>query len=298
MSSSGRDDDSPERPARNPVGAGTLTTTTNNARRVKKKRVRIFTEDDRAAHRIFEKSRREAFKEALTNLASLLPALADTEPQRLSKHVVVDESITFIRSQHEQIRTTTEHLETVKTERDELLAELNHWRSGAGLQPRQANTISQPPIHHSDAGVAPEAMLGAVPPALQHAESPMPIMGEAPSSFIANPLHHEPNPPSLPTDSNAAMRWESYEPQVQVHAFANHVQGGNAPDNIGNADPAQLSTYQQTPQSPTIPQFSMDRAQRGPVFLPFESPQSFSTAGFPADAFMQNVAPIHDYMPP
>ncbi|KAJ8131482.1 hypothetical protein O1611_g2142 [Lasiodiplodia mahajangana] len=189
MSSSGHDDDSPERPARNPVGAGTTTT----ARRVKKKRVRIFTEDDRAAHRIFEKSRREAFKEALTNLASLLPALADTEPQRLSKHVVVDESIAFIRSQHEQIRTATEHLETVRTERDELLAELNHWRSRAGIQPRQANTINQPPIHHGDTSVTPEAILGAVPTALQHTDSPMPIIGEAASSFITNPLH-EPNP--------------------------------------------------------------------------------------------------------
>ncbi|KAI1153430.1 hypothetical protein F4825DRAFT_255439 [Nemania diffusa] len=291
MSSSGHDDESPERPARNPIGAGPTT----NARRVKKKRVRIFTEDDRAAHRIFEKSRREAFKEALTNLASLLPALADTEPQRLSKHVVVDESITFIRSQHEQIRTTTEHLETVKTERDELLAELNHWRTGAGMQPRQANIISQPPIHHSDTGVGTETILGAVPTALQHTESPMPVIGEASaSSFMANSLH-EPNPPSLPADSNAGMRWESYEPQI--HAFANHVQGGNGPDSIANVDAARLGTYQ-TPPSPAIPQFSMDRAQHRAVFLPFESPQSFNTGGFAADTFMQNVAPLHDYIPP
>ncbi|KAI0114467.1 hypothetical protein GGR51DRAFT_446519 [Nemania sp. FL0031] len=292
MSSSGHDDDSPERPARNPVGVGGTTT---NARRVKKKRVRIFTEDDRAAHRIFEKSRREAFKEALTNLASLLPALADTEPQRLSKHVVVDESIAFIRSQHEQIRTATEHLETVRTERDELLAELNHWRSGAGMQPRQANTINQPPIHHGNASVTSKAILGAVPTALQHTDSPIPIIGETASSFITNSLH-EPNPPSLPTDSDAGMHWESYEPPI--HAFANHVQGGSGPDNITNADPAPLSTYR-SPQSPDISQFNnMDRAQRGHVFMPFESPQPFNPGGFPADAFMQNVAPLHDYIPP
>ncbi|KAI8950025.1 hypothetical protein F4801DRAFT_579802 [Xylaria longipes] len=194
MSSSGHDDDSPERLAQNPIGVGA----TANTRRVKKKRVRNFTEDDRAAHRIFEKSRREAFKEALTNLASLLPALADTEPQRLSKHVVVDEGITVIRSQHEQIKTMTERLEAVETERDELLAELNHWRSGAGIELRQANTIA----HHGDTSAAPDAMLGAAPTALQPTESPMHVISEAAPSFITNPLHG-PNPPPASTDSNA-----------------------------------------------------------------------------------------------
>ena len=66
MSSSGHDDEpSPEeRTAKNPVVVDGDTIT--GAQRVKKKRVRNFTEDDRAAHRIFEKSRREAFKEALS----------------------------------------------------------------------------------------------------------------------------------------------------------------------------------------------------------------------------------------
>ncbi|KAI1184337.1 hypothetical protein F5B17DRAFT_84782 [Nemania serpens] len=273
MSSSGHDDDSPEGSARNPNGAGT----TSTARRVKKKRVRVFTENDRAAHRIFEKSRREAFKEALTNLASLLPALADTEPQRLSKHVVVDESIAFIKSQHEQIRAITEHLETAKTERDELLVELNHWRSGVGIEPRQANPISQPPLQHGDTSAGAEIILGVVPTALQHTDSPIPIIGEATPSFITNPLH-ESNPPPLPTGPSAGL-WESFEPQI--HAFANHhIQGGNGPDSIGIADATQLSAYQ-TPQSPpTAPQFNIDRGQHGAVFLPFGSPPPFHTGGF------------------
>ncbi|KAI0439331.1 hypothetical protein F4803DRAFT_554186 [Xylaria telfairii] len=286
MSSSGHDDDSPERLARNPIGVGASAST----RRVKKKRVRNFTEDDRAAHRIFEKSRREAFKEALTNLASLLPALTDTEPQRLSKHVVVNESITVIRSQHEQLKTMTERIEAVETERDELLAELNHWRSGAGIELRQANTI----VHHGDTSAAPEAMLGAVPTALPPTEAPMNVMGEAAPSFIANPLH-EPNPPPVSADSNAGMHWESFDPQI--HAFANHVHGENGPNNLGNAEPPpQLGTYQ-TPRSPDISQFDIDRGQHGVVFLPFESPQSFNP-GFQADTFMQNATPLQDYMPP
>ncbi|KAI1751329.1 hypothetical protein F4782DRAFT_191076 [Xylaria castorea] len=305
MSSSGHDDDSPERLAGNPIGVGT----TANTRRVKKKRVRNFTEDDRAAHRIFEKSRREAFKEALIvsirllhlrllpvderaqkNLASLLPALADTEPQRLSKHVVVDAGITVIRSQHEQIKTMTERLDAVETERDELLAELNHWRSGAGIELRQANTI----VHHGDTSAAPKAMLSAVSAALQPTESPINVIGEAAPSFITNSLH-KPNPPPIPTDSNAGMHWEGFDPQI--HAFANHVHGENGPNNIGNAEPSQLDTYQ-TPRSPDISQFNMERGQQhGVVFLPFESPQSFDP-GFQADTFMQNAVPLQDYIPP
>ncbi|KAI0536456.1 hypothetical protein GGR58DRAFT_503278 [Xylaria digitata] len=290
MSSSGHDDEpSPERLAKSPVGVSGTT----NTRRVKKKRVRNFTEDDRAAHRIFEKSRREAFKEALTNLASLLPSLADTEPQRLSKHVVVDESITFIRAQHEQIRTVAEHLEAVKTERDELLAELNHWRSGAGLEPRQANTISQQPaIHHRDTSATSKAILGTIPTALQPTDSPMHIIGEA--APFTNTLH-EPNPPPLSADSNASMHWENFEPQI--HPFTSHVQGENGPNTMGNADPAQLNTYQ-TSQSPIISQFNADRGQHGGVFLPFESPQPFNPGGFQADTFMPNAVPLQDYIPP
>ncbi|KAI3322588.1 hypothetical protein HD806DRAFT_131583 [Xylariaceae sp. AK1471] len=295
MSSSGHDDEpSPERLARGLVGVGALT----NSRRVKKKRVRNFTEDDRAAHRIFEKSRREAFKEALTNLASLLPALADTEPQRLSKHVVVDESITFIKSQHEQINTITEHLEAVKTERDELLAEINHWRSGAGIEPRQINTVDQPTVHHGNTSATSEAILGTVPTVLQSTDPPIPILGELTPSFITNPLR-ESDPTSLSTDSTAGMPWESYE--SQIHAFGphpSHVQGETGPsnNNIGSPDPRQISTFQ-TPQSPNISQFNIDRGQEA-VFMSFEPPQSFNPSGFQTDTFMQNTVPLQDHIPP
>ncbi|KAI1283891.1 hypothetical protein F5Y07DRAFT_92313 [Xylaria sp. FL0933] len=293
MSSSGHDDEpSPEeRLAKNPlaVGVGTAATV-----RRKKKRVRNFTEDDRAAHRIFEKSRREAFKEALTNLASLLPALADTEPQRLSKHVVVDESITFIRAQHDQIRTITEHLETVQTERDELLAELHRWRGGAGMEPRPAHVaMNQPTIHHGDTSTTPEAILGAVPTALQPPDAPMHLVGE-PGPFT-NSIHEPNPPPSLPAESNASMHWESFEPQI--HPFASHVQGENGPANLGSGDPAQLGAYQ-SPQSPIVSQFDMDRGQHGTVYIPFESPQAFNTEGFQADTFMPNAVPLQDYIPP
>ncbi|KAI0386776.1 hypothetical protein F5Y04DRAFT_71562 [Hypomontagnella monticulosa] len=90
----------------------------------KRKRVRNFTPDDRAAHRVFEKSRREAFREKLIELASFLPTLSETEPNRLSKHIVVHESI-------ERHREQNQHIQELQRERDELLAEVNRWRAGA-----------------------------------------------------------------------------------------------------------------------------------------------------------------------
>ncbi|KAI1135877.1 hypothetical protein F5Y05DRAFT_164348 [Hypoxylon sp. FL0543] len=90
----------------------------------RRKRIRNFTPDDRAAHRVFEKSRREAFKGKLIELASFLPTLSEVEPNRLSKHIVVHESI-------ERHREQNRHIEELQRERDELLAEVNRWRAGA-----------------------------------------------------------------------------------------------------------------------------------------------------------------------
>ncbi|KAI6083637.1 hypothetical protein F4821DRAFT_271672 [Hypoxylon rubiginosum] len=90
----------------------------------RRKRMRNFTPDDRAAHRLFERSRREAFKEKLIELASFLPTLSETEPNRLTKHIVVHESI-------ERHREQNRHIQELQQERDELLAEVNRWRAGA-----------------------------------------------------------------------------------------------------------------------------------------------------------------------
>ncbi|KAI1441920.1 hypothetical protein F5Y02DRAFT_274184 [Annulohypoxylon stygium] len=90
----------------------------------KRKRLRNFTPDDRAAHRVLEKSRREAFREKLIELASFLPTLSDMDPNRLSKHIVVHESI-------ERHREQNRHIQELQRERDDLLAEVNRWRAGA-----------------------------------------------------------------------------------------------------------------------------------------------------------------------
>ncbi|CRK32219.1 hypothetical protein BN1723_003874 [Verticillium longisporum] len=128
-----------------------------------KKRVRNFTADDRATHRIFEKNRREAFKGRLTvgfteslpssliccarkvsrawltmsqELATHLPALGGTDPQRLSKHVVVEESIARHKLMKSLCSDAFQDIRALVQERDELLAQVNRRRLIDGLAPQ------------------------------------------------------------------------------------------------------------------------------------------------------------------
>ncbi|GIZ49433.1 hypothetical protein CKM354_001246300 [Cercospora kikuchii] len=131
------------------------------------KRVRKWTKEDRAKHRIVEKERREAFNESLMKLAALIPALETSPQSQLSKHVVVNASI----RQHE---LQMEALATVIAERDALLAEVNQWRSLCGMGDAQvpgdlnslgainlpdtvSNLPSLPPLQSSAVQVQPSA---------------------------------------------------------------------------------------------------------------------------------------------
>ncbi|KAJ4256821.1 hypothetical protein NW762_008917 [Fusarium torreyae] len=102
-----------------------------------KKRIRNFTADDRAAHRIFEKKRRELFRERLNDLARELPALAGKNPSRLSKHDVLDESISRHKLEHATCLDLIDSFRDIIQERDELLAEVNTWRATSGIAERQ-----------------------------------------------------------------------------------------------------------------------------------------------------------------
>ncbi|CVK86358.1 uncharacterized protein FMAN_06348 [Fusarium mangiferae] len=98
-----------------------------------KKRVRNFTADDRAAHRIFEKKRRELFRERLNDLAKELPALAGKNPARLSKHDVIEESIKRHQFERGACLDVIQAYRAMVQERDELLAEVNTWRATAAM---------------------------------------------------------------------------------------------------------------------------------------------------------------------
>ncbi|KAF5626180.1 isoflavone reductase like P3 [Fusarium sp. NRRL 52700] len=105
-----------------------------------KKRVRNFTADDRAAHRIFEKKRRELFRERLNDLAKELPALAGKNPARLSKHDVIEESIKRHQFEHGTCLDVIQAYRAVIQERDELLAEVNTWRARAAMPESHATS--------------------------------------------------------------------------------------------------------------------------------------------------------------
>ncbi|KAJ5098125.1 hypothetical protein N7532_005126 [Penicillium argentinense] len=113
--------------------------------RTKKKRVRNWTAEDRAVHREFEKSRREAFAERLTELTNLLPMLKGE--QRPSKHVIVDASISYHKTQETRLRQAARAIQNILAERDDLLQEVNILRSlcqpGVCVprQPRQPRPI-------------------------------------------------------------------------------------------------------------------------------------------------------------
>lgn len=98
-----------------------------------KKRVRNFTADDRAAHRIFEKKRRELFRERLNDLAKELPALAGKNPARLSKHDVIEESIKRHQFERGACLDVIQAYRSMVQERNELLAEVNTWRATAAM---------------------------------------------------------------------------------------------------------------------------------------------------------------------
>ncbi|KAF2651599.1 hypothetical protein K491DRAFT_606604, partial [Lophiostoma macrostomum CBS 122681] len=96
----------------------------------KKKRIRVWTPEDRAAHRVFEKSRREAFNDSMIDLARQIPSLART--RRLNKHMIVDHSIVRHQVQRQLCVDAAQEIRSLLAERDELLMEVNQWRSTGG----------------------------------------------------------------------------------------------------------------------------------------------------------------------
>jgi hypothetical protein len=63
--------------------------------------------------------------------------LAESDPQKLSKHLVADECVVFLEKQHARQQKAIQYFKAVLDERDELLTEINHWRGRAGIPPRE-----------------------------------------------------------------------------------------------------------------------------------------------------------------
>jgi len=75
-------------------------------------------------------------------LSGLLPTISETDPSRLSKHVVLETSIAHHRLQQSRCRAAIQHIQALTRERDDLLAEVNEWRrrysDGGQLGQRQS----------------------------------------------------------------------------------------------------------------------------------------------------------------
>lgn len=94
----------------------------------------------------------------IQQLAAQIPTLQGTDPSRLSKHIVVNESLSLHQLQKAQIDQTLSQMNAILTERDELLAEVNRWRAGAGIEPQQAvdHVPFEPLILNQAAALGPE----------------------------------------------------------------------------------------------------------------------------------------------
>ncbi|KAH7336717.1 hypothetical protein BKA65DRAFT_553354 [Rhexocercosporidium sp. MPI-PUGE-AT-0058] len=109
-----------------------------------KKRVRAFTADERANHRVIEKQRREALNDRFLDLARLIPALANS--RRLSKSIIVHESIEHLQVQRTMCLAAASEVQTILAENLELIAEVNRWRErfpGIESSPREPKPIGE-----------------------------------------------------------------------------------------------------------------------------------------------------------
>lgn len=84
-----------------------------------------------------------SFANRSKELARQVPSLAGT--RRLNKHMIVEHSIARHQAQRELCLSAAQDFRALLAERDELLAEVNQWRSasGATFPPREARPVGQ-----------------------------------------------------------------------------------------------------------------------------------------------------------
>ena len=135
----------------------------DSTKRRGKKRIRAFTTDERASHRVIEKQRREALNESFLvsiisqsqpphhsnfrfqliwqDLARLVPALAPV--RRLSKSLIVHEGIQHLRAQRAMCLAVASEIQAILAENIQLIVEVNSWREqyGSSIGLRQVKPV-------------------------------------------------------------------------------------------------------------------------------------------------------------
>ncbi|KAJ5165998.1 hypothetical protein N7492_006294 [Penicillium capsulatum] len=265
------------------ISAGSHPEPGSMAQTQKRKRVRNWTAEDRAVHREFEKSRREAFSERLMvspgwseyefgigsnivqELAGLLPML--NIEQRPSKHVIVEASVSYHKSQQARNDQATGVIRELMAERDELLQELNALRSlcePTTATMRQARpidpavlamltgthdpgTASWNPLRRVSVSKNTESSAEQVPSLPSMAQTPMPPQ----MSRLQNP-YSTPNPPPLtynPTDWTLQAQDRGIHPStIPVPSDGAALHWARSPDFLTTTPPKDMDLiYDATP---------------------------------------------------
>ncbi|KAJ5568195.1 hypothetical protein N7450_010681 [Penicillium hetheringtonii] len=203
----------------------------SGTQKAKKKRVRNWTAEDRALHREFEKSRREAFSERLTELTSLLPML--NSEQRPSKHVIVDASISYHRVQEERSHQAACVIQDLISERDDLLRELNTLRSlcqPGDCVPRQPRPID-PAVVAMLADTRPTVIIHGQRAAISDTILPQTSASIATSDIISFPVQapgHDLPPLTQPTYNADDWEWSNSPKAEPVHFPSNNMRSNLA----------------------------------------------------------------------
>lgn len=136
----------------------------------------------------------EANRHGLQTLASLIPSLRSTDPNRLSKHVVIDQSVALHKAEQQRIVASDQKLHRLAAERDELLSELNTWRLNAGLEVHQARVVADEPE------TAPMPMMGEIDAAMLRSSISSIGMGEDQGATGSGPIYLEEQSSFTPTE--------------------------------------------------------------------------------------------------
>lgn len=136
----------------------------------------------------------EANRHGLQTLASLIPSLRSTDPNRLSKHVVIDQSVALHKAEQQRMVEFDQKLHRLAAERDELLSELNTWRLNAGLEVHQARVIADDPE------TAPMPIMGEIDAAMLRSSISSIGMGEEQAPTGSGPIYLEEQSSFTPTE--------------------------------------------------------------------------------------------------
>ena len=189
--------------------------------------------------------------------------MAETDPSRLSKHVVLEESIARHKIQDTRCLAAFQHIQALTQERDELLAEVNEWRARCGggfLSPRQA-VVSNDTISDLLASDADQS----------HAQRAQSTSGQS-----ATDAEQEVDLTSIPADNHGSFFESGAMPEPTLHPI-NNIMVPQRPPWAESLDTISTSHEPFDDLAAQVPESFVDSA--GPIQEPsiFSDPEHHSS---------------------